>query len=247
MKSSSGPYVGLGVLIVRKYTFFLWILIPILLFKQAYDADASVWMPASSSMSVPSTTLIIDAGHGGEDGGAVSVTGVSESQINLSISRNLEDTLAFFGLVPHMLRREDISLHDQTAATLREKKVSDLHNRVAQIEESLHPVVLSIHQNSYPVARYRGAQVFFAPTEGSEEWARNIQSIRRMNLDPDHVREIKQIPDNVYLMNHISCPAVLVECGFLSNPEEEKLLRQDYYQRKIAVCLASAVLTAPDI
>ena len=190
-------------------------------------------------------TLIIDAGHGGEDGGAVSITGVSESQINLSIARKLEDILALYGVVPQMLRREDISLHDSQATTLREKKRSDLRNRVKAIEEAQSPVLVSIHQNSYPEQRYRGAQVFYAPTEDSKELAQHIQTMLNQNLDETNTRESKQIPDSVYLMNHITCPAVLVECGFLTNPEEEALLRQDAYQRKIAACLTGAILTAP--
>lgn len=187
-------------------------------------------------------TLIIDAGHGGEDGGAVSVTGAVESQINLDIACKLEDILALYGTMPTMLRREDISLHDDSAVTLREKKVSDLHNRVAAVEGAQDPILISIHQNSYPSPRYRGAQVFYAPTAGSEFLSQQIQQSLNQNLDPSNTRQARQIPDTVYLMNHISCPAVLVECGFLTNPEEEALLRQDRYQRKLAAVLASTIL-----
>lgn len=191
-------------------------------------------------------TIIIDAGHGGEDGGAVSITGAAESQINLAISCKLEDILAFYGTVPIMLRREDISLHDQGANTLREKKVSDLHNRVSQIEETPNAVLISIHQNSYPDTRYHGAQVFYAPTPGSDKLADHIRR-SLLVLDQGNAREIKQIPNSVYLMNHISCPAVLVECGFLTNTQEEALLRQSSYQKKIAGCLAGSILTAPTL
>lgn len=200
---------------------------------------------AAFNVSPVSRTLVIDAGHGGEDGGAVSVTGVPESQINLSIACKLEDILALYGIAPQMLRREDISLHDPEATTLREKKVSDLHNRVDEIESFQNPLVISIHQNSYPDARYHGAQVFYAPTMGSEETAQHTQGILAAALDPENGRAAKQIPDTVYLMNHITCPAILVECGFLTNPEEEALLRRDSYQRKIAAALTSAVLTMP--
>ena len=201
--------------------------------------------PALSGHTAPSGyTIIIDPGHGGEDGGAVSITGAAESQINLAISCKLEDILAFYGTVPQMLRREDISLHDPTASTLREKKVSDLHNRVAAIQAAETPLVVSIHQNSYPDGRYRGAQVFYAPTSDSEEMANHFR-LCLQTLDPGNTREAKQIPDTVYIMNHISCPAVLIECGFLTNPEEEALLRQEEYQKKLAGCLAGAVLTVP--
>lgn len=190
-------------------------------------------------------TLVIDAGHGGEDGGAVSITGVSESQINLSIACKLEDILALYGVAPQMLRREDISLHNDSASTLREKKSSDLRNRVKAIEAVQAPILISIHQNSYPEQRYHGAQVFYAPTAYSKELAEHMQATLNQRLDPSNTRGCKQIPDSVYLMNHISCPAVLVECGFLTNPTEEALLRQEDYQRKIAACLTGALLTAP--
>lgn len=211
-----------------------------------------LWSPEESqravmSVSPISRTLVIDAGHGGEDGGAVSVTGVPESQINLAIACKLEDILALYGVAPQMLRREDISLHDSDASTLREKKVSDLHNRVSLIEGAENPLLISIHQNSYPEARYHGSQVFYAPTKGSKEAAEHIQQALAAGLDPQNTRAAKQIPDSVYLMNHITCPAVLIECGFLTNPEEEALLRQDSYQRKIAAVLASAVLSWPDM
>lgn len=205
--------------------------------------------PAFRAMSLsPASayTLIIDAGHGGEDGGAVSVTGVPESQINLAIACKLEDILALYGTASHMLRREDISLHDENASTLREKKVSDLHNRVSAIQQTDHPILLSLHQNSYPDPRFRGAQVFYAPTSGSKELAQHMQRSLRQYLDAENTREAKQIPETVYLMNHISCPAVLVECGFLTNPQEESLLRQDGYQRKLACVLSCAVLTLPN-
>ena len=191
-------------------------------------------------------TPILDAGHGGEDGGAVSVTGVPESQINLAIVLKVDDILGFYGTSPILLRAEDISLHDSTAVTIREKKVSDLKNRVASIQAIQNATLISIHQNSFPEGRYHGAQVFYAPTVGSMELAQHIQNALRASLQPDNNRERKQIPDTVYLMNHITCRAVMVECGFLTNPEEESRLRDDSYQRKLAALLSSAWLTSCD-
>lgn len=206
------------------------------------------WQREAPALAVSpvARTLVIDAGHGGEDGGAISITGAPESQINLAISCKLEDILALYGIAPQMLRREDISLHDPEASTARKKKVSDLHNRVNMVESAQPSLMVSIHQNSYPESRYYGAQVFYAPTEGSEEIATYTQSILVAALDPENRREAKQIPDTVYLMNHITCPAILVECGFLTNPEEEALLRDDSYQRKVAAALTSAILTIPE-
>jgi N-acetylmuramoyl-L-alanine amidase len=187
--------------------------------------------------------LILDAGHGGEDGGAVSITGVPESQINLNIVLKMNDILGFYGTAPILLREEDISLHDESAVTLREKKVSDLKNRVEMIQTHQNATLISIHQNTYSDSKYHGAQVFFAETPGSKELGEQIQLTFKSCLQPENNRATKQIPESVFLMNHIDCPAVLVECGFLTNPEEEKQLRDSTYQKKLAALLSSVWLT----
>lgn len=189
--------------------------------------------------------LILDSGHGGEDGGAVSITGVPESQINLAIVLKLRDVLGLYGVAPVVLREEDISLHDSEAGTLREKKRSDLKNRVAMVEEIEGGTLLSIHQNTYPGSRYHGTHVFYAPTEGSQKLAEHFQNSIKTALQPDNERAVKQIPDTVYIMNHVTCPAILIECGFLTNPGEEALLRDEDYQRKLSAVIAAAWMTAP--
>lgn len=187
--------------------------------------------------------LILDAGHGGEDGGAVSPMGIPESQINLSIVQKMNDILCFCGNVPILLRAEDISLHDSNAATLREKKVSDLKNRVLTVNEIQNGVLISIHQNTYPDEKYRGGQTFYANTGGSQNLAYHIQTALKHTLQHSNERESKRIPDTVYLMNHVTCPAVLVECGFLTNKADERLLMDTIYQKKLAMTLSSAWLT----
>lgn len=189
--------------------------------------------------------LVLDAGHGGEDGGAVSLTGAPESQINLAIVLKLRDVLGLYGVDPILLRETDVSLHDGDADTLREKKRSDLKNRVAAIEAVEGGTLLSIHQNTYPGSRYHGAHVFYAPTESSQALAEHFQNSIKAALQPDNERAVKRIPDTVYIMNHVTCPAVLIECGFLTNPEEEALLRDEDYQRKLSAIIAAAWLTAP--
>lgn len=189
--------------------------------------------------------LVLDAGHGGEDGGAVSLTGAPESQINLAIVLKLRDVLGLYGVDPILLRETDVSLHDGDANTLREKKRSDLKNRVAATEEVEGGTLLSIHQNTYPGSRYHGAHVFYAPTEGSQALAEHFQNSIKTALQPENERTVKRIPDTVYIMNHVTCPAILIECGFLTNPEEEALLRDEDYQRKLAAVVAAAWLTAP--
>lgn len=204
-------------------------------------------VPVVHPVSAQKAVLILDAGHGGEDGGAISVTGVPESRINLEIVLKLRDILALYGVDPVVLREEDVSLHDSDADTLREKKRSDLQNRAAAVEAVTEGTLMSIHQNSYPGRQYRGAQVFYAPTEGSQELAETVQTALRTALQPDNNRQPKPIPDSVYLLHHISCPAILVECGFLTNPEEETLLRTSDYQKQLAAVLAGAWLTAPQM
>ena len=189
--------------------------------------------------------LVLDAGHGGEDGGAVSITGVPESRINLSIVLSLRDVLGLYGVAPILLREEDISLHTGDANTLREKKRSDLKNRTAAIEAVEGGTLISIHQNTYPGSRYHGTHVFYAPTDGSQALADHVQNSIKTALQPDNERAVKQIPDTVYIMNHITCPGILIECGFLTNPAEEAMLRDPDYQRKLSAVIAAAWLTAP--
>jgi len=224
-----------------------WLLLPAAAVVLA--AACAFWFRGegqAASGSVPARApLILDAGHGGEDGGAVSVTGAAESQINLAIVCKLDAVLGFYGQPTVLLRQEDVSLHDSGAQTLRQKKTSDLHNRAEMVEKIDGGILVSIHQNSYPEQRYHGAQVFYAPTQGSQELGQYLQMALRDGLDSENAREAKRIPDTVYLMNHVTCPAVLVECGFLSNPAEEALLRDDTYQRKLAAVLAGGLLTAP--
>lgn len=203
--------------------------------------------PVFCPVAIAGRQLILDAGHGGEDGGAVSLTGVSESTINLSVVLKLDQLLGFCGVSSILLRESDISLHDPQSETLRQKKVSDLHNRVAAIEATADPVVISIHQNTFSNPAYHGAQVFFREGTAGQTFAALVQDTIRQCLDPDNRRTPTKIPDSVYLMKHITCPAVLVECGFLSNPEEEAKLRQGDYQTQMALCVASAWLTSDKI
>ena len=210
---------------------------------QARQEVKSVYAP----VRLGEKKLILDAGHGGEDGGAVSITGVPESGINLSITLKIDQLLGFYGISPTLLRETDVSLHDMEADTLRKKKVSDLHNRVAAIEGTENAVVLSIHQNTFSNASYHGAQTFYRPGAESEALAALVQDVIRQGADPENRRTPAKIPDSVYLMKHITCPAVLVECGFLSHPAEEEKLRSDSYQTQLAACITSAWLRSEEI
>jgi len=187
-------------------------------------------------------TLVLDAGHGGEDGGALSAAGDKESDVNLGIVLRLDQIMGLCGVPAVLTRDGDHAIYDPEAQSLREKKVSDLHNRVKLIEGLENPILLSIHQNSYPDPRYSGAQVFYGGAAGSQLLGEYTQEVLRVCLDKDNGRKAKKIPDTVYLMNHVTCPAVLVECGFMSNGEEASLLLTAGYQTKMAATLAGACL-----
>jgi len=187
-------------------------------------------------------TLILDAGHGGEDGGALSASGTKESDINLSVVLKLDALLAFCGVNSVLTRGEDISLHSDGSHTLREKKVSDLKNRVKLVDSSENALLMSVHQNYFTDPVYSGAQVFYNLGDFSRQWGEHTQELLRQTLNSDNTRKAKLIAESVYLFKHISCPAILIECGFLSNGEEASLLLTDAYQRKIAVALTGAAL-----
>lgn len=189
-------------------------------------------------------TLIIDPGHGGEDGGAVSASGQAESQINLAIARSLDQLMGFYGVPAVMTRTEDISIHAPSAETLREKKVSDLKNRVALINSIPNATLISIHQNASPDPSHRGFQVFYGDQALSQPLAQAVQQALTEVLSPEKERAVQSVSSSVYLMNHISCRAILVECGFVSNVQEDQLLQEPAYQRKLAMTLASCYLTA---
>ena len=187
--------------------------------------------------------IVIDAGHGGEDGGAVAADGTVESGINLAIAQDLDALLRFLGCETRMTRTEDAAIYSDGARTLREKKASDLKNRVALVNETPNAVLLSIHQNSLPSSPVtHGAQTFWNRQEGAEALARTLQAGLNPVVNTHRAKEPKQIPDSIYLMNHVDAPAVLVECGFLSNREEAARLQQEDYQKTLATVIAAGYL-----
>ena len=197
--------------------------------------------PVLGSAQLERPRLILDAGHGGEDGGAVSRTGVPESGINLSIVLKMDALLGLYGEEPVLVRDTNRSIHDQEAQTLRQKKNSDLKNRVKLVEETPNGVLLSIHQNIFTDPKFQGAQVFFRPDPDSQALAGEMQEALRQ-ADPENRRKPAQIASTIYLMNHVTRPAVLVECGFLSHPVEEQKLLTGEYQTQLALCMTAAWL-----
>lgn len=184
-------------------------------------------------------TVVIDAGHGGVDGGATSCTGVLESQINLEIAQKLNDLFNLLGINTVMIRNTDCSVYTE-GKTISQKKISDLKERVRIVNSYENCVLISIHQNLFAEEKYSGAQVFYAHTPESQKLAKSIQSSFIKTINPNSHRQEKQA-DSIYLMQHIQCPGVLVECGFISNPQEERLLRDKSYQQKICSVIACSV------
>lgn len=184
-------------------------------------------------------TIIIDAGHGGMDGGAISCTGLSESGYNLNISLRLNDLFHLMGYDTAMIRTKDVSVNTK-GETIAQKKISDLKERVRLVNETENGLLVSIHQNFFPDQQYSGTQVFYTETEGSEELAKALQDAFITSVNPRSRRRIKK-SQGVYLMEHIQRPGVLIECGFLSNPEEEAKLRSETYQKKLCCIIAATV------
>lgn len=183
--------------------------------------------------------VVIDAGHGGADPGKVSVDGSLEKDINLRIAMKLQEFLKLQDVDAVLTRQSDSGLYDENASN---KKVQDMKNRVAIIEERQPVLTVSIHQNSYHEEYVHGAQVFYyAGSDKSKELAERIQQVMALELDKDNARQAKA-NDSYYLLKKTSTPIVIVECGFLSNYEEAQKLASELYQEKVAWALHMAIM-----
>lgn len=192
----------------------------------------------SSNIQNLSPTIIIDAGHGGEDGGTQSASGILEKDINLSISLTLRDIFDFFGFNTVMTRETDKLIYDPGNNGIKNKKVSDIHNRLAITQEYAGSILISIHQNYFTQSKYNGAQTFYSVNNPeSEKLALNIQKSIVSLMQPENQREIKPTGDEIYLLYHAENTAVMVECGFLSNPEEAEKLNDDSYRKEMALAV----------
>ena len=190
-------------------------------------------------------TIVLDAGHGGEDGGAVSPDGVVESDLNLAITRRLRDVLLFLGRDTVLTRTGGDAIYSPEAVTLREKKVSDLKNRVDLINSQPEAVLISIHQNSMPDhPSVHGAQVFYNGAASGPRLGETVQAALNGAVNAGHEKKAAQVPSSVYLMKEITAPGVLVECGFLSNAAETEQLKDPAYQTKLAAAIAAGVLNS---
>lgn len=236
------------ILLIRKRTLlYTWLAVCMIGLSAIFLAGSRRAFTPTGAMGQGSSaqTVVIDPGHGGQDGGAVAGDGTKESRINLAISLQLEQLLRFAGVRTELTRQEDVMVCDPGLATMRQRKVSDLHNRASFVNGIPNAVLLSIHQNSLPSSpSTRGAQVFWNRQEGAEELASSIQESLNGAVNAGHEKKAAQVPSSVYLMKEITAPGVLVECGFLSNAAETEQLKDPAYQTKLAAAIAAGVLNS---
>ena len=195
----------------------------------------SVWQ----SLIPNRTVFILDAGHGGIDGGATSCTGVLESHINLSITLRLNDLLHLLGHQTIMIRTTDTSIYTE-GNTIASQKVSDLKNRVRIVNETKNGVLISIHQNTFSDQHYDGVQVFYGNHNAGKALAEEMQNELQGILYSANNRKAKK-SQGIFLMENITNPGILIECGFISNPSDAAKLQNEFYQKKLCSVIAATL------
>ena len=199
---------------------------------------------ANNLLKIPVTPVfVLDAGHGGADGGTSSANGVLESDINLAITLRMRDLFTLLGQPTVLTRRDENSLADDPSASIRQQKVSDTKNRVALVNSIENARLISIHQNAlagHPSVH--GAQVFYNAVGDSSTLAETMQQDLNQTVNVGNEKGKKPISKDIYLMSHVTCPAVLVECGFLSNTAESEILQTPSYQMLLAMTICCAAL-----
>ncbi len=231
---------------VKRHTLILLACAAVVL-TAALSLTAGPSRPAFAPAQEDPTVYVLDAGHGGEDGGALSSTGDKESDINLGITLRLDALLRLLGKETVLTRDTDVSIYTDGADTLRQKKVSDLRNRVALVNAIPNAVLISIHQNSLPgVPSVHGAQAFYNTVEPGATLAQSVQAALNQSINTGEKSE-KQIDKTIYLMKNATCPAVLVECGFLSNADEAARLQTPEHQKKLAAAIAAGILNEREV
>ena len=210
----------------------------ILFFINSFSASKLV----QSTTNGTSRTVIIDAGHGGEDGGAVGKGGVVEKDINLPIAMKTAESLKKSGYDVVLTRDGDYAVYSEEARTLREKKVSDIHNRFAIIEDSGDCIFVSIHMNHFDSAYVCGAQTFYSGNNPeSKKLADSVQSAIKTLVQPENERVTKKATSSIYLLYYAQVPAIMVECGFISNENEAAKLQTTEYQNQMAAAISEGL------
>ena len=186
--------------------------------------------------------IIIDAGHGGEDGGAVANDGTVEKDLNLDIALKLNDIISVMGYKTHLIRTTDTAIHT-SGDTIRQRKISDIKNRFAIMNKYDDCIYVSIHQNKFNDTGVHGAQTFYSPNNNeSRVLADFIQKSISSQLQKENRRVIKKSGTDIYLLYNATKPTVMVECGFVSNDNELKKLKDNNYQNKMAISIALGII-----
>lgn len=198
-------------------------------------------LPAAADTS-NKPVIVLDAGHGGLDSGAVGTSGVLEKDINLSIVLTLRDMFEMSGFEVVLTRDEDISIYDPGVEGIREQKLNDMDNRLEIIQSYPDSIFLCIHQNNFTDPRYFGGQMFYNNNNPKNRTLAQIMQNKFAQLQPGNGREIKLSGNELYLLRFNKNPSLMIECGFLSNPEEEQQLSTWEYQQKVAFTIYGGVM-----
>lgn len=208
----------------------------------------SIFMPLSPPLEELETDthvrrrIVLDPGHGGKDGGAVSLTGNHEKRLNLDISLSIRDVLHILGYEVILTRETDTELTHSDGGT---RKMQDLKGRLDIAENNSEAVFVSIHMNKFSVSKYSGLQVYYSPNDvNSFTIASNVQDTVKSVLQPINERKIKKADSSIFLLYKIKSPAILIECGFLSNPYEAELLDTTEYRQKLSSTIATAIINS---
>ena len=228
---------------IRRFVFLFLVVFFLSVFIALMVTSTSRVTLQTDAMPVePLPRVILDAGHGGEDGGAVSADGTSEKAINLSIAQKTNDLLRLFGFETQMTRTDDNDISEE-GDTIRERKLSDMKKRLSIFNSSADNTIISIHQNKFSNTTSHGTQVFYSPNnDNSSALAESIHCSVKAQLQPDNERKCKPSDDGIYLLKNTTQPAVIVECGFLSNREECARLADEGYQKQMSFALTTGFL-----
>lgn len=218
-----------------------FIIIIFLIIYTAYCNEKTVF--ASAQLNQNNKTIILDAGHGTPDGGAVASDGTLEKDLNLIITQKLKDVLKLYGYNIVLTRTGDNSIHSSDAATIRQKKVSDIHNREKIINKHPDAIFISIHQNKFYDPSVNGTQIFYSSNNVlSADLAKQINNSIIESVQPNNPKQIKKSGTDIYLLYHSEIPSVMIECGFLSNYNDLQKLKKDEFQKQITLAIVQGIL-----
>ena len=218
---------------VLKIVFSIFLIILVFTFTMSLGNKNNNYI-STVSLPVSGKVVVVDAGHGKPDEGAEADDGTTEAETNLKIALKLQNLLEQSGCTVILTRSDENGIYDIDSQTLREKKISDIRNRVKIGNESSADIFVSIHLNKIPQQQYHGWQAFY---NKNSEKGKNLATLIQKNLNEAIQKENKRVAakiENIYIINNVEIPTTIVECGFLSNPEEEKQLLDDSYQNRLS-------------